>query len=67
MLGLKIKQKVYIIQFDIIIHLYTYNIYLNTYSTNRLLIGPLPTTSKGNKYVATLIDHFSKWPEAAQN
>ena len=29
------------------------------------LIGPLPTTSKGNKYVVTLVDYFSKWPEAA--
>ncbi|KAL5515133.1 hypothetical protein EMCRGX_G000258 [Ephydatia muelleri] len=28
-------------------------------------IGPLPTTSKGNKYVVTLVDFFSKWPEAA--
>eukprot|EP00731_Ephydatia_muelleri_P034765 Em0075g18a len=29
------------------------------------LIGSLPTTSKGNKYVVTLVDYFSKWPEAA--
>ena len=29
------------------------------------LIGPLPTTSRGNKYIVTLIDYFSKWPEAA--
>ena len=29
------------------------------------LIGPLPTTSSGNKYVVTLVDYFSKWPEAA--
>ena len=28
------------------------------------LIGPLPTT-RGNKYVITLVDYFSKWPEAA--
>ncbi|KAL5517397.1 hypothetical protein EMCRGX_G002938 [Ephydatia muelleri] len=29
------------------------------------LISPLPTTSKGNKYVVTLVDYFSKWPEGA--
>ena len=29
------------------------------------LIGPLPTTARGNKYVVTLVDYFSKWPEAA--
>ena len=29
------------------------------------LIGPLPATSRGNKYVVTLVDYFSKWPEAA--
>ena len=29
------------------------------------LIGPLPTTSNGNKYVVTLVDYFSKWPEAS--
>lgn len=29
------------------------------------LIGPLPTTTRGNKYVITLVDYFSKWPEAA--
>ena len=28
-------------------------------------IGPLPLTQKGNKYVATLVEYFSKWPEAA--
>lgn len=29
------------------------------------LIGPLPTTNSGNKYIVTLIDYFTKWPEAA--
>ena len=29
------------------------------------LIGPLPETSRGNKYVVMLVDYFSKWPEAA--
>ena len=29
------------------------------------LIGPLPTTSNGNKYVVTLVDYFSKRPEAS--
>ena len=28
------------------------------------LVGPLPVTSEGNKYVVTMIDYFSKWPEA---
>ena len=29
------------------------------------LVGPLPETSAGNKYIITLSDYFSKWPEAA--
>ena len=29
------------------------------------LIGPLHTTPRGNKYVVTLTDYFSKWAEAA--
>ncbi|KAL5517002.1 hypothetical protein EMCRGX_G002466, partial [Ephydatia muelleri] len=28
------------------------------------LIGPLPKTERGNCYIITLIDYFSKWPEA---
>ena len=28
------------------------------------LIGPLPTTSQGNKYIMTVSCLFSKWPEA---
>ena len=28
------------------------------------LIGPLPTTTNGNKYVIVVTDYFSKWPEA---
>jgi len=27
------------------------------------LIGPHPTSSKGNKYILTVIDHFAKWVE----
>ena len=29
------------------------------------LIGPLPATLNGNKYVVILVDYFSKWLEAA--
>ena len=28
------------------------------------LVGPLPQTQKGNKYIAVAIDYFTKWPEA---
>jgi len=28
------------------------------------LIGPLPNTPRGNKYIVTLVDYFSQWPEA---
>ncbi len=27
------------------------------------MIGPLPTTNHGNKYIVTMIDYFSKWPD----
>ena len=29
------------------------------------LVGPLPETPRGNKYIITVTDYFSKWPEAA--
>ena len=29
------------------------------------LIGPLPWTEPDNRYIVTLVDYFSKWPEAA--
>jgi len=29
------------------------------------LIGQLPQIKKGNKYIFTLVDYLSKWPEAA--
>ena len=29
------------------------------------LIGPLPETPRGHKYIITLTDYFSKWAEAA--
>ena len=28
------------------------------------MIGPLPKTERGNCYIITLVDYFSKWPEA---
>ena len=28
------------------------------------MIGPLPVTAKGIKYIMTVSDYFSKWPEA---
>lgn len=28
------------------------------------LVGPLPTTKRGNKYIITMCDYFTKWPEA---
>ena len=27
-------------------------------------MGPLPVTARGNRYIVTLVDYFSKWPEA---
>lgn len=29
------------------------------------LLGPLPTTERGNRYILVLMDYFTKWPEAA--
>ena len=26
--------------------------------------GPVPETAEGNRYVITIVDHFSSWPEA---
>ena len=26
------------------------------------LVGPLPETARGNRYIITLVDYFSKWP-----
>ena len=28
------------------------------------VVGPLPRSNRGNRYVLTAIDYFSKWPEA---
>ena len=31
------------------------------------MIGPLSVTGKGNKYIITLVDYLSKWPEPRRN
>ena len=28
-------------------------------------VGPLPETPRGHKYIVTVTDYFSKWPEAS--
>jgi len=28
------------------------------------VVGPLPCSDKGNQYVLSAIDYFTKWPEA---
>lgn len=28
------------------------------------MIGPLKETPRGNRFIVTLVDYFSKWPEA---
>ena len=28
------------------------------------ILGPLPETNRGNKYVAVVVDMYTKWPEA---
>jgi hypothetical protein len=38
---------------------------LNNIQVGIDLIGPLPKTKSGNRYIITLVDYFSKWPEAA--
>ena len=34
------------------------------YQVGMDLIGPMPETPRGNKYIVTLTDYFSKWAEA---
>lgn len=42
-------------------------IYIHSYTQKLVFIftGPLPETPRGNKYIITTTDYFSKWPEAA--
>ena len=40
------------------------NTFLVIFQVGIDLIGPLPKTARANKYVVTLVDYFSKWPEA---
>jgi hypothetical protein len=28
------------------------------------IVGPFPVSDKGNRYILTVIDHFTRWPEA---
>src|SRR5215469_16969020 len=28
------------------------------------IVGPLPITEEGNRYIVTAMDYFTKWPEA---
>ena len=35
------------------------------YQVGMDLIGPMPVTPRGNKYIVTLTDYFTKWAEAA--
>ena len=30
-----------------------------------IFVGPLPETCRKNKYIVTVTDYFSKWPEGA--
>ena len=39
-------------------------IYCQTIQIRIDLIGPLKKSRSGNRYIITLVDYFSKWPEA---
>ena len=45
-------------------YIYSVLLYNNYMFTLIQVIGPLPMTTKGNKFIITLVDYFSKRPEA---
>ena len=38
--------------------------YTNNKQVGIDLVGPLPRTERGSRYIVTLVEYFSKWPEA---
>ena len=49
-----------VIYYCVHVHTFTWPKYVHCF-----LIGPLPETPRGKKYIITATDYFSKWAEAA--